>query len=93
MAKVVFTEEMALDYCPFFDDFGEQADRKLRDKIVTIKKERPCSTCGSTCRKGTKCRSMVYIFDGEVQAYTYCNDCTLDQAKFQYDEEHDDIED
>ena len=67
---------MALRFDPFQDDFGDQDDRTLRDKIVKTRKPAECSQCGEAIPAGQIVRSRTDIIDGGMMSWKWCNTCT-----------------
>ena len=82
-------EELALQFNPFDGDFGAPGDTTLSDKMVTARKEGPCSHCGHTICKGERVRSMSAKFDGQLMSYRWCALCCAAMVKCQADEEDD----
>ena len=68
--------EMALRYDPFADDFGDQSDRTLRDKIVKARKGTECFHCAWSIRPGEMIRSRADVIDGRLMSWKWCNACT-----------------
>lgn len=80
-------EELALQFNPFDGDFGAPGDIVLSDKIVTARKEGPCSHCGCAICKGERVRSMSAKFDGQLMSYRWCALCCAAMVKCQGAEE------
>ena len=70
-------ESAALRYDPFAGDFASPGTRTFKDKIVTLRKERECSNCGRKAKEESRCRSRTDRFEGKMEEYTWCSDCTL----------------
>ena len=68
-------EDLAMEVDPFDGDFGNIDDRTLSDKIVTIRKPRPCSFCKCEIAKGERARAMTAMLDGTLTQYTWCAKC------------------
>lgn len=49
---MIKNEEQALEVDPFEGDYGDSTDAVLKNKIVTIRKERPCSFCRRMIKAG-----------------------------------------
>ena len=49
--------------------------RELKDRIVTLRKARPCGWCGRLMATGTKARNMVGFCEGHFMAEYYCQKC------------------
>jgi hypothetical protein len=74
--------QRALGVDPFVGDYGSTGDRKLRDKIVTAKREHRCHggrffDCTGRIAVGERHRVMVEVSDGETTQYRWCQRCTL----------------
>ena len=65
----------ALNYDPFGGDFGTPDDKILRDKIVTVRKERVCGHCLGLVKVGEKARARTDLVDGHIHSYTWCEKC------------------
>ena len=83
-------ESDVLAFDPFEGDFGEPGDSVLRDKMVTARKEGPCSHCGCQICKGERVRRMSARF-GDLMSYRWCTLCCAAMAKCQA-EEYDDAD-
>lgn len=69
--------DLALRFDPFQDDFGDQDDRTLRDKIVKTRKPSECSQCAESIPAGQIVRSRTDIIDGGMMSWKWCNTCTV----------------
>lgn len=85
-------ERDVLAFDPFDGDFGEPGDSVLRNKMVTARREGPCSHCGNQISKGERVRSMSAIF-GNLMSYRWCALCCAAMAKCQAEEDGDDDSD
>ena len=81
-----------LAFDPFDGDFSEPGDSVLRNKMVTARKEGPCSHCGCQIAKGERVRNMSAKF-GDLMSYRWCSLCCTAMAKCQSQEDNDDGED
>lgn len=72
-----------LAYNPFQGDFGDQSDKQLEDRIVSVtRKEHRCHECMQPFPAGERdTRLMIWIFDGELCRYRICHACCDAQAK------------
>jgi hypothetical protein len=68
--------DLALRFDPFADDFGDQSDRILRDKIVKARKAAECFHCAWSIRPGEMIRSRADVIDGGLMSWKWCNACT-----------------
>lgn len=76
-----FDEAACLAVDPFDGDFGSPGDRVFRDKICTcIVSPKGCIWCEGTVEVGTRYRSVVAKFDGELRTYRYCTHCCAAMA-------------
>lgn len=81
-------ERDVLAFDPFDGDFGEPGDSVLRNKMVTARKEGPCSHCGNQICRGERVRSMSARF-GDLMSYRWCAPCCAAMAKHQAEEDSD----
>lgn len=84
--------EPALRFNPFPDDFGEQGDKILQDKIVKSRKAHDCHHCKGGILKGDLVRSRTDVFDGEIATYRWCNTCTSLMARLDDEEAEQELE-
>ena len=80
-----FDEAACLSVNPFEGDFGSVDDRIFRDVIVTSRKPLECNCCGFDTVPGTRVRTTVAIFDGDLHRYRYCAKCCHAMAKSEKD--------
>lgn len=85
-------ESNVLAFDPFEGDFGEPGDKVFSNKLVTARKEGPCSHCGCQIHKGERVRSMSARF-GDLMSYRWCAACCVAMAKCQAEENSDDDSD
>lgn len=74
MSKII-DEQKALDVDPFDGDWGDDSYTQLSNKIVTIKKARPCDYCKLSIEVGDRARVMTSAYDGTIMRHTFCADC------------------
>ena len=82
---MIKNEEQALEVDPFEGDYGDSTDAVLKNKIVTIRKERPCSFCRRMIKAGERARSMTSKLDGEIRSHTFCNRCLNDMIAVEFE--------
>lgn len=70
-----YDEKRCLQVNVFDGDFGSPTDKCLKNKIVTARKRRNCSTCYREIMPGTRIRVSAHIFDGELHHYSWCEKC------------------
>ena len=68
-------ESKALNTDPFEGDWGDDGYTPLSNKIVTIRKSRPCDHCKRKIAVGERARVMTSAYDGEIMRHTFCADC------------------
>lgn len=67
-------EALALIVDAFEANEEEQAT-VLSNKIVTVRKPRPCDFCKRPIDVGERARVINAVFDGEHVSNTFCSDC------------------
>lgn len=82
---MIKNEEQALEVDPFEGDYGDSTDAVLKNKIVTIRKERPCSFCRRMIKAGERARSMTSKLDEEIRSHTFCDRCLNDMIAVEFE--------
>lgn len=74
MMRKINNEAEALKVDPYECD-RDESPVILSNKIVTVKKERPCDYCKCTIPQGERARVMSYLYDDQMHRQTFCADC------------------
>lgn len=81
-----FLDKDCLCFDPFEGDFGSPGDHILKDKMVTSRKGGPCFCCNKDIVPGSRIRTMVAVFDGELCSYRWCNLCCHAMTMAEHDD-------
>lgn len=73
MANLI-DEKRALEVDPYEGD-RDESPVILSNKIVTVRKERPCDYCKHTIHQVERARVMSYVYDDQMFRQTFCPTC------------------
>lgn len=82
---MIKNEKQALEVDPFEGDYGDSTDAVLKNLIVTVRKERPCSFCRRMIKAGERARSMTSLLDGEIMSHVFCDRCLNDMIAVEFE--------
>jgi hypothetical protein len=80
-----FDERQCLCINPFEGDFGDPADKVLKDRIVTARIGGSCGMCRQQITPGERIRTLAAVFDGQLMSYRWCSACCHAMATCQTD--------